>query len=452
MKHFPAIYRGVTAVMSLFFSCTPAQLPESPGDTPREVTLTGALEALYRGLGGDLWTENDGWCTDAPLSEWYGLSGRISDGDTLWSLTLRANNLQGEIPLEFWEAAEHFEKIIINDAYLPTSVLPDCVWHEQLKELDLSRTFLIAQINPCVANAGGLEALRLDYCYVGALPEEIASLGALRELSLERCGLEGALPRSLGKMKSLETLDIDENPDFGGTLPDGFYELTALRTFSAYMTQIGGTLKKEISALTRLETFDIFCCEFGGTVPEELGTIGSLDYWNLDGNRFTAMPQFVRFVAINSSLSRRLKDPSKGGDWHSGGYSWGPPYEQRDPSGPRPEGFIRESAATFRFGDIIVDGKPLEVHHLDCDRGVMRRLPFPAWAGVRYGQTGWTTCNPGELKFPEYPYADDLRYPAYEYYYDGADWRHPLLDYPAREYVFDGGSWVHDPLCPWDRE
>ena len=52
-----------------------------------------ALVALYRATNGDSWTEKQGWCTDAPLSEWHGVTvneGRVVD------LRLFANNLQGE--------------------------------------------------------------------------------------------------------------------------------------------------------------------------------------------------------------------------------------------------------------------------------------------------------------------------------------------------------------------
>ncbi|CAN0444907.1 unnamed protein product, partial [Ascophyllum nodosum] len=32
-----------------------------------------ALVALYHATNGPSWHENRGWCTDAPLSEWYGV-------------------------------------------------------------------------------------------------------------------------------------------------------------------------------------------------------------------------------------------------------------------------------------------------------------------------------------------------------------------------------------------
>ena len=51
-----------------------------------------ALAALYEATDGPNWGRNDNWCTDAPLSEWYGVtvdtSGRVTE------LNLKANYLR----------------------------------------------------------------------------------------------------------------------------------------------------------------------------------------------------------------------------------------------------------------------------------------------------------------------------------------------------------------------
>ena len=52
-----------------------------------------ALVALYRASNGDSWTRKQGWCTDAPLSEWHGV--KVSEGRVV-DLDLRRNNLQGK--------------------------------------------------------------------------------------------------------------------------------------------------------------------------------------------------------------------------------------------------------------------------------------------------------------------------------------------------------------------
>lgn len=53
-----------------------------------------ALVRFYKATGGDNWSDNTGWCTDAPVGEWYGIStigGLVSD------IRLSGNNLSGSL-------------------------------------------------------------------------------------------------------------------------------------------------------------------------------------------------------------------------------------------------------------------------------------------------------------------------------------------------------------------
>ena len=52
------------------------------------------LIAIYRGTGGDAWRRKTGWCTDAPLSEWHGVS--VDGQGNVVGLELSLNNLVGE--------------------------------------------------------------------------------------------------------------------------------------------------------------------------------------------------------------------------------------------------------------------------------------------------------------------------------------------------------------------
>ena len=67
-----------------------------------------ALEAVYRATGGDDWTDNANWLSDAPLRDWHGVEtneqGRVTElrlGG--WDETVRShvgNGLIGALPLE----------------------------------------------------------------------------------------------------------------------------------------------------------------------------------------------------------------------------------------------------------------------------------------------------------------------------------------------------------------
>ena len=64
-----------------------------------------ALIALYDATNGDNWKNNENWCTDAPLDEWYGVERIDKNGRVTW-LDLRANNLTGYIPTNIGDLTE----------------------------------------------------------------------------------------------------------------------------------------------------------------------------------------------------------------------------------------------------------------------------------------------------------------------------------------------------------
>lgn len=61
------------------------------------------LIAFYNATGGDNWTNNENWCSDKPVSEWYGVEtvsewhGTTTNGDYVCYIGLDVNNLSGTI-------------------------------------------------------------------------------------------------------------------------------------------------------------------------------------------------------------------------------------------------------------------------------------------------------------------------------------------------------------------
>ena len=67
---------------------------DSVGETrDREV-----LRVLYKACGGTNWIRSDGWATDAPLSQWYGV--QVDATGRVVALDLAYNNLLGSMPEE----------------------------------------------------------------------------------------------------------------------------------------------------------------------------------------------------------------------------------------------------------------------------------------------------------------------------------------------------------------
>ncbi len=158
---------GTTRVRASFRSVADSlevivKLPETDRD---------ALEVLYERAGGEGWTNDANWLTDAPLSGWHGVetdgAGRVA------SLRLPGNNLRGRL-------------------HASIGLL------DQLVALDLRRKRI-----------------------AGSIPSEVGDLRQLRELSLAVNGLVGDLPRSLGGLRGLRVLNVAAT-SLSGLVPASF--------------------------------------------------------------------------------------------------------------------------------------------------------------------------------------------------------------------------------------
>ena len=191
-----------------------------------------ALEALYHATGGDDWNHNDGWLTEAPLEDWYGL--RMSGG-RITHLELDDNNLTGEIPRE-------------------------------IKMLDLySLDFRWNSIS------GGLKHLK--------------KMKTLAELLLSSNNFSGRIPRSLGNITSLRRLDLSDN-QFTGKIPNRFTRLKNLASFAAHTNKLTGMFPRKLCDLPELQRLVLSNNELSGSVEDTLLKCAKLHHLNLMNNQF----------------------------------------------------------------------------------------------------------------------------------------------------------------------
>ena len=170
---------GVIEGLSTFVEITlsdshtgPSQPIESSQDGDRE-----ALVALYHATGGDDWTNNDGWLSDRPITEWYGvdgnfiyIQGKFYEGPSPYGLFLYGNNLSGTIPAELGNL-------------------------KNLRRIELQ-----------------------DNKLSGSIPSELAQLDSLRTLWLGNNKLSGTVPPQLGDLSNLIVANLAGN-DLTGCLP-----------------------------------------------------------------------------------------------------------------------------------------------------------------------------------------------------------------------------------------
>ena len=174
-----------------------------------------ALVSIYESSGGDSWTRNDNWCSDKPLSDWYGvetdawghvtalrlshnnLSGTISEKISkltgLQHLDLSWNDLGGEIKdLDFFSNLTELETIDLSRNHFSGELWPPN-WSKlnRLKMLNLSFNQIKAVIFPirwwsCMIEDGRMVDLILNGNYLyGDIPKSIQDHPDWNRLALQ---------------------------------------------------------------------------------------------------------------------------------------------------------------------------------------------------------------------------------------------------------------------------
>ncbi len=170
--------------------------------TGRECAYTerDALEILYYATGGDDWTNNTNWLTDAPVSSWHGVVGTDRGGSVTW-LNLLSNGLTGTLPPELGNL-------------------------RRLRRLSIyGNRELSGPIPPELGNLGNLEDLTLfDNQLTGTIPSELGNLANLESLNLGLNQLSGPIPPELGNLANLQRLHLHWN-QLSGPIPPELFNL-----------------------------------------------------------------------------------------------------------------------------------------------------------------------------------------------------------------------------------
>ena len=309
----------------------------------------GALTALYNATDGDNWFNNTNWLTDAPLSEWHGvstndeghvvslnlgnnsLSGALPPETggliNLSELGLGSNQLTGTVPSELGNLTRlEFLDLSYNRLWgeLPRSMTaltrlislyslgnsglcaPDDAEFQEWLEAIPSGSVRVITCNPPSTrpDAGDLAVLTALYNATdGAnwddntnwLSEQplqywkgvtINSEGRVIQLDLFSNQLSGDIPVELGNLADLEWLYLHQN-QLSGDIPAELGNLISLERLSLGGNQLSGDIPATLGGLTYLEVFDLSDNQLTGAIPPELASLTELWTLTLDRNQLS---------------------------------------------------------------------------------------------------------------------------------------------------------------------
>ena len=256
---------GILLTIS-FTPSTANALGTGPADIDR-----AALVALYNATDGPNWNNNTNWLTDAPISEWYGVTTRSWDG-RVSSLALSNNNLTGQIPPELG-SLDRLRNLNLADNEL-TGPIPS--------ELGILQYLT-------VLNLAGNEL-------AGPIPSELGNLPYLTELYLRDNQLAGTIPPELGNLATLRELGLSGN-ELTGPIPPELGNLATLRELGLSGNELTGPIPPKLGEFFRLVSLNLASNQLTGTIPPELGNLSFLSSLNLSGNQLTGcIPNALRDV------------------------------------------------------------------------------------------------------------------------------------------------------------
>jgi len=125
-------------------------------------------------------------------------------------------------------------------------------------------------VNPCDQNWYG----------IGCSDNHIISI------TLQRNGLLGSIPATIGQLPNLQTFVLSYNQVFG-IIPTTIGQLSLLQTLDLSNSPLTGTIPATLGQLSYLQKLDLSLCLLTGTIPQSIGQLSSLQILSLEYNHLT---------------------------------------------------------------------------------------------------------------------------------------------------------------------
>ena len=250
------------------------------------------LAALYHATDGPNWVNNDGWLTDAPLGDWYGVDtdrfGRVVrlNLSSRWdpeAQEIVRQGLSGPIPVELASLA-HLELLDFWFNNLTGPIPSELGSLTNLRVLWLSSNSLSGPIPPELGNLANLRGLSLGgNALTGAIPPELGGLSGLTELHLGGAALTGPIPSELGSLTNLTELYLDGNA-LTGPIPSELGNLANLRRLELSRNGFVSLPPGVFGKLSHLSELHLAKNKLDSLPPGTFLGLSSLRILDLEGN------------------------------------------------------------------------------------------------------------------------------------------------------------------------
>ncbi|KMZ75241.1 putative Kinase, partial [Zostera marina] len=242
-----------------------------PSSPPYLLLFFLVLVSFSSAITGAASADDDGTLPPLPQSEVEALSkigARLGMDIGEWNVTVRNCSALDGVALNA-STSDSFNKVTCNCSYMRSTVC-------HVTSIQLTRQNLTGMLPEEVVNLTYLRNLDLSQNYLsGPIPAVWASLQVFN-LSLQGNRISGKIPKELGKMPLIKSLQVESN-------------------------QLGGFIPIEIGDLSSLETLIISSNRFIGELPSSFAKLVKMNDFRMDGNNISGkIPEFIKnWISVN---------------------------------------------------------------------------------------------------------------------------------------------------------
>eukprot|EP00522_Entomoneis_paludosa_P018882 CAMPEP_0172441012 /NCGR_PEP_ID=MMETSP1065-20121228/1594_1 /TAXON_ID=265537 /ORGANISM="Amphiprora paludosa, Strain CCMP125" /LENGTH=916 /DNA_ID=CAMNT_0013190151 /DNA_START=270 /DNA_END=3020 /DNA_ORIENTATION=- len=227
--------------------------------------------------------------------------------------TVGNNRIGGNIPAELATLSKVETLWLFSNAL--SGSIPDEVGNmPALIVFDVYNNDLSGGLPTMFLNNPMLEVLTLsDNPFGGEIPDEYG-LFEIYSLSIENCGLTGAINPNLGNAESLTTLRLAENNFDTADFPQFILGMTNLVDLRLNQCNIQGDIPADIDNLGFLQTLFLHSNYFGNALPASIGNLPFLRRLNLSNQFLSGAVPAAWSDLVNMEYLNLSDNPSLTGD------------------------------------------------------------------------------------------------------------------------------------------
>lgn len=259
--------------------------------TPADITNLAPIFAITQGASISPSSETAQDFTD-PVT--YTLTAPDGETTSEWTVTISAfPQVEYDALIALYNSTDGPNWTFVWDLEQPMSSWHGVTLSEQgVTGLLLSENNLVGNIPKELGNLTSLQSLDLSFNNLaGSIPLEFGDLSLLESLILSANDLKGTIPPELGNLFSLVSLSLNYN-NLTGNIPSELSRLTKLETLDLSVNKLTGAIPLELSNLSNLETLSLSINNLSGNIPVEFGNLVKLERVYLNNNQFTSLPDF----------------------------------------------------------------------------------------------------------------------------------------------------------------